>query len=280
MKLYNQFLCREACQSHQPQICQFVEENVRKYVEELLEAMAAAAGVEERERTLQAAATGLKTSLVDPEKVHVAVNGRRCQANLVCIICWAVEHTRMTVRFVKVFLRLKSSSWNDPKRWHVGHVNQAVCMKLFWLLHWNLRRHRDCCPCHWYFPLIAWLVEYWWPIVGSRPIVSDMILLQVQWFGSTAIVRPEKYQLGAILTSDQTMSIEVPWNSAACALMGFEDADDMIDIMWGLLWLFSACVRTWSFPPCHSPPSTAPRWIIQSQQSCSRNLMLGLVAVG
>ena len=117
--------------------------------------MAAAAGVEERERTLQAAATGLKTSLVDPEKVHVAVNGR-CQANLVCIICWAVEHTRMTVRFVKVFLRLKFSGRNDPKRWHVGHVNQAVCMKLFWLLHWNLRWHRDCCPCHWYFPLIAW----------------------------------------------------------------------------------------------------------------------------
>ena len=52
------------------------------------------------------------------------------QANLVCIICLAVEHTRMTVRFVKVFRRLKSSNWNDPKRWHVGHVNQAVCMKL------------------------------------------------------------------------------------------------------------------------------------------------------
>ena len=80
MKLYNQFLCREASQNHQPQLCQFVEENVRKYVEELLEAMAAAAGVEERERTLQAAATGLKTSLVDPEKVHVAANGRRCSS--------------------------------------------------------------------------------------------------------------------------------------------------------------------------------------------------------
>lgn len=111
MKLYNQFLCREASQSHQTQI----EENVRKYVEELLEAMAAAAGVEERERTLQAAATGLKTSLVDPEKVHVAVNGRRCQENLVCIICWAVEHTRMTVRFVKVFLRLKCLAKMIPR---------------------------------------------------------------------------------------------------------------------------------------------------------------------
>ena len=53
-------------------------------MEELLEAMAAAAGVEERERTLQAAATGLKTSLGDPERHHVVVNDGRCQANLVC----------------------------------------------------------------------------------------------------------------------------------------------------------------------------------------------------
>ena len=64
-------------------ICKFAEENVRKYVEELLEAMAAAAGVEERERTLQAAATGLKTS-GDSERHHVVVNDGRCLANLVC----------------------------------------------------------------------------------------------------------------------------------------------------------------------------------------------------
>ena len=35
------------------------EENVRKYVEELLDAMSAVAGVEERERTLQAAVAKL-----------------------------------------------------------------------------------------------------------------------------------------------------------------------------------------------------------------------------
>eukprot|EP00438_Fugacium_kawagutii_P017865 Skav216085 [mRNA] locus=scaffold2042:62971:67234:+ [translate_table: standard] len=72
------------------------QENVRKYVEELLEAMAAAAGVEERERTLQAAATcaskvelGVHSEIEleelvnlhaairqgDPEALGVAVNG-------------------------------------------------------------------------------------------------------------------------------------------------------------------------------------------------------------
>ena len=38
--------------------CLDSKEGVRKYVEELLEAMSAAAGVEERERTLQAAVPG------------------------------------------------------------------------------------------------------------------------------------------------------------------------------------------------------------------------------
>lgn len=99
---------------------------------------------------------GSKLRWLTPRKFMLLRMAEDVQANLSCIICLAVEHTRMTVRFVKVFLRLKSSGRNDPKRWHVGNVNQAVCMKLFWLLHWNLRWHRDCCPCHWYFPLIAW----------------------------------------------------------------------------------------------------------------------------